>query len=174
MELLFDVLHARSLGEGQRRRILERCSPQIDTAGILHIVVDTSRSQWRNRVQALEQLSEVLGAALRPVRKRVASAPTGSSRRRRIDEKKSRGAVKSMRAPRIESPIELVGDLGGGRGRPAAARRAGQRHRRRHLSVNTRRSYVPEKSGFRKGVFFSFSLAFFEAPLYFKNGNSTP
>ncbi len=97
VELLFDVLHARSLGEGQRRRILERCSPQIDTAGILHIVVDTSRSQWRNRVQALEQLSEVLGAALRPVRKRVASAPTGSSRRRRIDEKKSRGAVKSMR-----------------------------------------------------------------------------
>lgn len=97
VELLFDVLHAKSLGEGQRRRILERCSPQIDTAGILHIVVDTSRSQWRNRVQALEQLSEVLGAALRPVRKRIASAPTGSSRRRRIDEKKSRGAVKSMR-----------------------------------------------------------------------------
>ncbi len=97
VELLFDVGRSKALDAGQRRSLLERLSPRIDRAGVLHIAVDTSRSQWTNRELAVARFRDLVAQALRPVRRRIPVAPTAGSRERRISAKKTRAAVKSSR-----------------------------------------------------------------------------
>jgi ribosome-associated protein len=97
VELLFDVGQSRSLNASQRDRILSALAPRIDSTGVLHVVVDSSRSQWANREEALEHLAGLLARALRPIKRRIAGRPTGSSRRRRITVKKERGGIKTLR-----------------------------------------------------------------------------
>ncbi|HEX9006292.1 MAG TPA: alternative ribosome rescue aminoacyl-tRNA hydrolase ArfB [Bacteroidota bacterium] len=97
VELLFDVARSKALDAGQRRSLLERLSPRIDSAGVMHIAVDTSRSQWTNRELAVARFRSLVAQALRPVRKRIPVAPTAGSRERRISAKKTRGTIKSLR-----------------------------------------------------------------------------
>ena len=97
VELLFDVAHSASLSSDQREKVTAALAARIDRTGVLRIVVDESRSQWTNRTLALDRLAVLLAQALRPVRKRVPSAPTRASRQRREAGKKTRSRVKSRR-----------------------------------------------------------------------------
>ncbi len=97
VELLFNIAASKALDPGQRRCIQERLAPRIDGAGVLHIAVDTSRSQWTNRELAVTRFRELLAGALRPVRQRKPVTRTAGSRERRLSSKKSRSAVKSLR-----------------------------------------------------------------------------
>ncbi len=97
VELLFDVAGSPSLNNEQRARLQSRLGSRLDTDGVLHVVVDSSRSQWSNREEAVERLAEILRDALRPVKKRVATRATRASAERRVKAKKQRGAVKAMR-----------------------------------------------------------------------------
>ncbi len=97
VELLFDVAGSKALNADQRRCLLERLSSRIDGGGVLHVVSDSSRSQWTNRELAVGRFSELVAEALRPVRKRIPVGRTAGSRERRITAKKSRGGVKTLR-----------------------------------------------------------------------------
>jgi ribosome-associated protein len=80
------------LGPRQRARLVERFGPEV------RVVAEDERSQTRNRALALERLAERLASALRIEPRRVATAPTASSARRRLDSKRRRGDVKRQRA----------------------------------------------------------------------------
>jgi ribosome-associated protein len=58
----------------------------------------TERNQARNLADALDRVRALVTAALREPRSRKASRPSMSSRERRIDTKKRRGALKRERA----------------------------------------------------------------------------
>jgi len=97
VELLFDVAHSPSLTESDRDRILHHLKTRIDDDGILRIVSQESRSQWKNRVDAVERFRELIKYAVRPMKKRIATKIPASIKQRRLDQKKRRGRVKELR-----------------------------------------------------------------------------
>ena|SRR5215211_193322 len=91
VEAVFDVESSRSLTDEHKRRISARCGP------VVRAVAQDTRSQARNRELALERLRGRLEAALTVPRRRRATKPTATARRRRVDTKRRRGELKRLR-----------------------------------------------------------------------------
>lgn len=93
VEIAFDVSSSAALTDAMRERALRNL-------GSDRIVITTSehRSQHRNRVAARQRLADRLRSALAPPPlPRVPTKPTKGSQRRRIEGKKRRSQIKSMR-----------------------------------------------------------------------------
>ena len=97
VELLFDLKHSKSLSEMQRQRLLERLSGKLDSTGVLRIVAQESRSQWRNREIAIERFTRIIREVLKPVKKRIATKASRASKEARIGEKKRRSKILRLR-----------------------------------------------------------------------------
>ena len=102
VELLFDAVRSPALTDHQRKLILEQLASRIDSSGFLRIVVQESRSQWRNREIALKRFCDLLRNALKPRKKRIKTSSTRAAKQRRLDEKKRRGTIKRLRKIREE------------------------------------------------------------------------
>lgn len=97
VELSFDVAGSPSVPDGLRTRALERLAHRL-SSGVLTVVAAEHRSQLRNRQAARERLAEQLAEATAPAPpKRRPTRPTAGSRRRRMDAKSRRGAIKRLR-----------------------------------------------------------------------------
>ncbi len=94
--LTFEVESSSALTGLQRQLILERLGP------VVRVVVTDERSQSRNRELALVRLRDRLRDALTVREQRRATAPTPSSVRRRLDDKRLAGQRKSERRERHE------------------------------------------------------------------------
>lgn len=92
VEALLDVEASDALTDVQKRRVVARAGP------VLRAVAQDERSQARNRELAIERLVEKLRAALAVPRRRVATKPSAKARERRLEGKKRRARVKSLRA----------------------------------------------------------------------------
>lgn len=91
-ELRFDVEGSRAFDESMRHRLVEKLGPEI------RITEDGSRSQATNRKRAVRRLHARLEEAARPdPPERRQTKPSRSARRRRLDEKRARGATKQKR-----------------------------------------------------------------------------
>jgi len=97
VELRFDVASSPSLPEALRARLLARRDRRLTTEGVLVIQANRFRDQAKNREDARARLAELIRAAQRVPKKRVATKPTRASKERRISEKKSRAGIKSGR-----------------------------------------------------------------------------
>jgi len=91
VEVTFDVTASPSLGPRQRARILDRLGP------IVRAAASDTRSQARNREIATERLRERLAEALRVDPPRRPTRATRGSQRRRVEQKRQRGATKRNR-----------------------------------------------------------------------------
>ncbi len=105
MDLLFDVAGSENLSEHAKHIILMKLSPRIDSGGILRISSQESRSQWKNRVAAVEKFGELLRTALTPRKNRVKTKPTRSAKEVRFKAKQNLGIKKKLRG-RIHSSDE--------------------------------------------------------------------
>ena len=99
VELLFDVANSPGLTEEQRARILKRLSNYVDSDGVLRLVSQSERSQWRNRQEVIERFAELLQSALKRRKKRKPTRPSAAAQERRIERKKHRGQKKKLRGP---------------------------------------------------------------------------
>ncbi|NLF13212.1 MAG: aminoacyl-tRNA hydrolase [Anaerolineaceae bacterium] len=99
VELLFDVARSPSLDDEQRARVLSRLSGYVDSDGVLHVVSQSERSQWRNRQEVVERFQELMRRALARRKRRRATRPTAASREQRLEQKKRRGQIKRHRGP---------------------------------------------------------------------------
>ncbi len=63
------------------------------------VIATASRSQYRNRQAALEELARRLAALRRKRKRRVPTKPTLASQERRVEAKKRRSDTKRMRGP---------------------------------------------------------------------------
>lgn len=97
VELLFDIAHSPSLSDAQRERVLHSFASRLDAAGVLHIVAQESRSQWRNREDAVKRLVDLLHRALKPRKKRIKTKTTRAAKEKRLEGKKHRSQIKQMR-----------------------------------------------------------------------------
>jgi ribosome-associated protein len=95
-EVRFDVSASRAFDDESRSRLLARLAP----GGIVTVIVDETRSQWRNRQIARQRLAGRIREVLKPdPPKRRPTKPSFAARRRRVDEKKARSRTKSLRKP---------------------------------------------------------------------------
>ena len=91
-------LHRAPLPDDLRQRLLSSGDRRITDRGVLVIKAQTQRTQARNREEALERLSRLLRDASQPRRARIATKPSHSARRRRMDTKRMRGNTKRLRS----------------------------------------------------------------------------
>jgi ribosome-associated protein len=93
VEVVFDVMSSSTLTETMRERALATLG-----SGRISVTASEHRSQHRNRVAARQRLADRLRAALAPPPlPRVPTKPTRGSQRRRVEGKRRRSQVKSMR-----------------------------------------------------------------------------
>ena len=97
VELLFDVAISPSLTDYQRARIQERLASHIDSAGVLHLVAQSERSQLRNREEVVGRFQALMRGALKRRKIRRATHPTARSIERRLRGKRKRSGLKQMR-----------------------------------------------------------------------------
>jgi ribosome-associated protein len=96
MHLRFDV-HASSLPEPVKARLLALADSRITDEGVVVIKAQEHRSQEMNRADALQRLQDMVDAVATPPRPRKPTKPTYGSKQRRLEGKSQRGQIKALR-----------------------------------------------------------------------------
>jgi len=98
-QLRFDVAHSPSLPEYVRPRLVQLAGSRMTNDGVLIIDARRHRTQSQNRQDAIDRFVDLLRRAATAPKPRRATRPSAGSRRRRLEAKKRRGAVKALRRP---------------------------------------------------------------------------
>lgn len=101
VELRFEAERSPNLPDPVKRRLKRLAGRRWTTDGAVVIRVEDTRSQARNRELARERLADLIAAAWERPKPRIATRPTLASKRRRLDGKTRRGALKARRG-RVE------------------------------------------------------------------------
>ncbi len=97
VELRFAIAPSR-LPEWLKTRLFALRDRRLTNDGELVIEAQRFRTLERNRADARERLLALIRGQTVERKKRVATAPTRASQRRRVDAKKARAGVKRLRA----------------------------------------------------------------------------
>jgi ribosome-associated protein len=98
VQLRFNLFESPNLPEAVRERLIILAGSRLALNGDLIINAQRFRTQPRNRADALERLIALIReAALPPPPPRRPTRPTLASKKRRLEGKKQRGAVKNFR-----------------------------------------------------------------------------
>ncbi len=100
VQLRFDVRRSPSLPDDVRQRLERLAGRRLTRDGVLILVAQGQRSQLRNREEALARLVELIREATYKPAPRVKTKVSRAAKRRRVDDKKRHGAVKSLRQAR--------------------------------------------------------------------------
>lgn len=101
VQLRFDVRGSPNLPERVREKLLASGDSRLTKDGVLVIFAERHRTQEMNRKDAHDRLFEVIRKASFVPKRRVPTKPTLGSKRRRIEGKVKRGAVKKGRSGKI-------------------------------------------------------------------------
>ncbi|MNF63170.1 Peptidyl-tRNA hydrolase ArfB [compost metagenome] len=96
MHLRFDI-KASSLPEFYKERLLILRDNRITGEGVIVIKAQQYRTQEQNRADALERLAELIRSVAKVEKARRPTKPTLGSKKRRLEGKAKRGAVKAGR-----------------------------------------------------------------------------
>jgi ribosome-associated protein len=102
VQLRFDVRHSPSLTDDVRHRLERLAGRRLTRDGVIVLVAQGQRSQKRNREEALDRLVALVREAARPPTPRKKTRVSKAAKRRRVDDKKHHGAVKSLRRARSD------------------------------------------------------------------------
>ncbi|MHC4741770.1 MAG: alternative ribosome rescue aminoacyl-tRNA hydrolase ArfB [Planctomycetota bacterium] len=98
--LFFDAANCATLSDVQKQRILTKLASRADKNGVIRVVSQKCRTQKANRIAATERLAGLLAEALKTPRRRKKTRIPASAHRKRLEEKKRRGALKRLRSER--------------------------------------------------------------------------
>ncbi len=96
VQLRWNVV-ASSIPAAVKARFRRRYGARLTQEGELILEAKDHRSQGLNREAARKRLADMVRAVAEAPRKRIRTKPTRASVRRRLESKKQRGAVKSLR-----------------------------------------------------------------------------
>ena len=96
IHLRFDI-HASSLSDVIKQRLLDSKDSRITKEGVLIIKAQQFRTQERNRIDALERLQSFIIQAPHVNKTRRPTKPSRNAKRKRVDEKTQRGKTKALR-----------------------------------------------------------------------------
>lgn len=101
VQLRFDVRRSPNLPDRVREKILASGDSRLTKDGVLVIFADRHRTQEMNRKDAQDRLFDVIRKAAHVPKRRIATKPTLGSKKRRLESKTRRGAVKKARSGKI-------------------------------------------------------------------------
>lgn len=93
----FDVPGSAVLSEEQKQLVLQKLANRINSEGCLVLKSQTFRSQLENKADAINKVNELIAAAVKKKKARVATRPSRQSREKRIETKKRFSEVKKGR-----------------------------------------------------------------------------
>jgi ribosome-associated protein len=96
IHLRFDI-KASSLPDIYKERLLKLHDHRITREGVIVIKAQQSRSQDKNRAEAVRRLHELVDRVADLPRERKPTRPTRQSQRKRLDSKTQRGQLKITR-----------------------------------------------------------------------------
>jgi ribosome-associated protein len=97
VQLRFDVRRSPALPNDVALRLMKLAGSRLTKDGVIVIVAQSHRDQTRNRADARERLFDLIRqAAVRPVPRRPTKVPK-AQKRKRVEGKKHRGQIKSLR-----------------------------------------------------------------------------
>ena len=97
VQLRFDARHSPSLPNDVALRLMRIAGKRLTKEGVIVIVAKQHRTQERNRADARDRLFAMIRqAAVRPTPRRPTKVPK-AQRRERLESKKHRAGIKSMR-----------------------------------------------------------------------------
>lgn len=97
VELRFNISTSVSLDDDEKQILREVLKNKISVDGDLIITSQNSRSQLKNKEIAEGKFYRIVSQALTPIPERKATKPTLAARKRRVDNKKKRSLIKSLR-----------------------------------------------------------------------------
>lgn len=97
VELRFEAQRSPNLPDFAKARLRKIAGQKWTTDGAILLRVEDTRSQARNREIARERLIALIQKSLIRPKRRIATKPTFGSKMRRLDAKKNRSTVKSLR-----------------------------------------------------------------------------
>ena len=97
IHLRFDI-HASSLPDSYKQRLLNWKDSRINKDGIIVIKAQQFRHQEQNREDALNRLRDVIRSATSVPKQRIATKPSKASERKRQESKLKRAHVKTLRS----------------------------------------------------------------------------
>jgi len=101
VHLRFDV-RASSLPDATKARLMESSDQRMTADGIVVIKAQRHRTQERNLDDAMARLQAFVDAVGAEPASRIATRPSKSARRRRVESKLKRGETKASRAKVVE------------------------------------------------------------------------
>jgi ribosome-associated protein len=96
LHLRFDI-QASSLPAFYKERLLALRDSRITSEGVVVIKAQRYRTQEQNRLDALERLAELIRSVAKVEKARRPTKPTLGSKKRRLEGKSKRGAIKAGR-----------------------------------------------------------------------------
>ncbi|MHC4945276.1 MAG: alternative ribosome rescue aminoacyl-tRNA hydrolase ArfB [Planctomycetota bacterium] len=96
VHLRFDI-SASTLPDFYKNRLLKLKDRRITGEGVVVIKAQQYRSREKNREEALRRLKELIKSVTFSPKKRKPTKPTPSSKQKRLDSKKKRGQIKTLR-----------------------------------------------------------------------------
>jgi ribosome-associated protein len=97
VQLRLDLARARSLPADVRERVAKLAGKRLTKDGVLVITAQRHRTQERNRQDALDRLVALIRRAVPPPTPRRPTKPTAAAKRRRLQAKARRAAIKELR-----------------------------------------------------------------------------
>ena len=96
IHLRFDI-HASSLSDFQKERLLASNDSRINKDGVLVIKAQQFRTQERNKIDAFERLQSFIIQATYVNKTRKPTKPSRNAKRKRVEQKTQRGKTKVLR-----------------------------------------------------------------------------
>lgn len=95
--LRWNLWESQVLAPELKEKLAQKLHGKLTEEGDLIIRSDVYRDQDQNRSECIHRLHEILRRALFVPKKRVATKPTRSSQRKRLESKKIHAEIKSLR-----------------------------------------------------------------------------
>ncbi len=99
VELRFSVDNSKELEPEEKERLLAKLKTRINSDGELILTAQTERSQLANKEKVMELFFTLIEKSLTIPKSRKKTAPTASSRLKRLESKKITGQKKQLRKP---------------------------------------------------------------------------
>lgn len=97
VEVIFSIPDSVLLTAREKENLIHKFASRLNKENELSIASQESRSQLQNKLHAINVLNILLNASLKPVKKRIATQPSRSSKTKRLDRKKRHGLKKENR-----------------------------------------------------------------------------
>ena len=93
----FDIASSQLLTDEQKTIVLSKLSNRVNAEGELMVKAQTYRTQLQNKEEAIRKTNELVAAALKKKKLRIATRPTKQSREKRLEGKKRSSEIKQGR-----------------------------------------------------------------------------